>query len=420
MPTELTLMRNNEDLRISISIPPFFRCPISLELMADPVSLCTGVTYDRTSIEKWLDDGNSICPATMQTLENQDLIPNHTLRRLIQEWCVAKGVVRIPTPKPVAEPANVSQIIQGILDENTCNKLEALKSLKSLAMASERNRKCMKSVGVFPVLIQVVMGSNPQEDDLDLESQDHFQVLQEAVGALSWFSFDDNDDESTRRLLTTPPVIRTLALLLAKGNPDARMNAAALIAKLAYDRASAREIGSVDGITEGLLKLFEAENLYPAAIKASLKALLPLCAVVKNRAKIAEVGAVPGLIELLPGADRGTTEQCLAILEALSTTSKGRSAIVGHALAVQAIVRSLLVVSEIATDYAVGILLSICFNSAEEELLIEVLQMGTFERLLMVLQIDCSPRTKHKANELLRLLSPMREQDRPCPSGLEF
>ena len=121
----------------------------------------------------------------------------------------------------------------------------------------------------------------------------------------------------------------------------------------------------------------------------------------KNRAKIAEAGAVPRLIELLPSPDTQMVEQSLAILESLSTISEGRSTIVGHALAVPSIVRSLLAVY----DNAVGILLGVCFNSAEEDLLVEIVKMGTLERLLFLLQIDCSARTKQKANELIRILS---------------
>lgn len=32
-------------------VPNHFRCPISLELMKDPVTLSTGITYDRETIE---------------------------------------------------------------------------------------------------------------------------------------------------------------------------------------------------------------------------------------------------------------------------------------------------------------------------------------------------------------------------------
>ena len=102
------MARNRRDLEISI--PPFFTFLISLELMKDPVSTCTGVTYDRASIEKWIDDRNNTYPATLLPLVTKELIPNHTLHCLIQAWCRAnstKGVERIPTPKTPANPHTV-------------------------------------------------------------------------------------------------------------------------------------------------------------------------------------------------------------------------------------------------------------------------------------------------------------------------
>ena len=69
-----------------MAIPHLFRCPISLDLFKDPVTLCTGQTYDRSSIEKWLAAGNLTCPVTMQKLHDPSIVPNHTLRHLIDQW----------------------------------------------------------------------------------------------------------------------------------------------------------------------------------------------------------------------------------------------------------------------------------------------------------------------------------------------
>ncbi|KAJ6337259.1 hypothetical protein OIU76_007024 [Salix suchowensis] len=71
---------------LCIAVPSLFRCPISLDLMKSPVSLCTGVTYDRSSIQHWLDSGHDTCPATMQVLSSKDFVPNLTLHRLINLW----------------------------------------------------------------------------------------------------------------------------------------------------------------------------------------------------------------------------------------------------------------------------------------------------------------------------------------------
>lgn len=75
------------DAKSSILIPPYFRCPLSLELMLDPVILASGQTYDRASIQKWLDHGLTICPKTHQVLAHTNLIPNYTVKAMIANWC---------------------------------------------------------------------------------------------------------------------------------------------------------------------------------------------------------------------------------------------------------------------------------------------------------------------------------------------
>ncbi|XVF32384.1 hypothetical protein REPUB_Repub17cG0077500 [Reevesia pubescens] len=70
-----------------ILIPPHFLCPLSLELMLDPVIVASGQTYDRASIQKWLDSGLTICPKTRQTLTHKNLIPNYTVKAMVASWC---------------------------------------------------------------------------------------------------------------------------------------------------------------------------------------------------------------------------------------------------------------------------------------------------------------------------------------------
>ncbi|CAK7346388.1 unnamed protein product [Dovyalis caffra] len=75
------------DPKSGTPIPPYFRCPLSLELMLDPVIVASGQTYDRVSIQKWLDQGLTICPRTRQTLSHTNLIPNYTVKAMIANWC---------------------------------------------------------------------------------------------------------------------------------------------------------------------------------------------------------------------------------------------------------------------------------------------------------------------------------------------
>ena len=69
-------------------------------LMADPVVACDGVTYERNSIELWMQ-GSNVSPLTSQPFEHKGLIPNITVRKMIAAWCEQNGV---PVPVPVPQP----------------------------------------------------------------------------------------------------------------------------------------------------------------------------------------------------------------------------------------------------------------------------------------------------------------------------
>lgn len=60
-------------------------CPISQELMEDPVIAADGHTYERTAIESWLLR-KATRPMSGNALETTATFPNHLLRRQIREW----------------------------------------------------------------------------------------------------------------------------------------------------------------------------------------------------------------------------------------------------------------------------------------------------------------------------------------------
>ena len=66
-------------------IPDECFCPITQEIMEDPVIAQDGHTYERTAIKRWLDMGKRISPKTQARLLSTELIANYTLRSLIQD-----------------------------------------------------------------------------------------------------------------------------------------------------------------------------------------------------------------------------------------------------------------------------------------------------------------------------------------------
>ena len=70
-----------------------FVCPISYEIMRDPVICSDGHTYERENITQWLHNHNT-SPLTNQRLANKDLIPNHALRGIIKAYYSENDTVK--------------------------------------------------------------------------------------------------------------------------------------------------------------------------------------------------------------------------------------------------------------------------------------------------------------------------------------
>jgi len=74
---------------IEKKMPAEFFCPISHELMEDPVLASDGFTYERSFIENWLNSKGTNCcsPMTNQPLSSRSLVPNQALKALIMQSC---------------------------------------------------------------------------------------------------------------------------------------------------------------------------------------------------------------------------------------------------------------------------------------------------------------------------------------------
>ena len=71
---------------LDASIPPHeFLCAITYEVMEDPVTVCSGHSYEREAIVQWLENHNTD-PITNIELENKDVVGDASLRASIAEW----------------------------------------------------------------------------------------------------------------------------------------------------------------------------------------------------------------------------------------------------------------------------------------------------------------------------------------------
>ncbi|PSS29326.1 U-box domain-containing protein [Actinidia chinensis var. chinensis] len=387
-----------EPLDVGVQIPYHFRCPISLELMCDPVTASTGQTYDRASIESWLATGNTTCPVTRVALTDFTFIPNHTLRRLIQEWCVANrsfGVERIPTPKQPADPATVRTLLSQASSESTHvnSRVSALRRLRGLARDSDKNRSVIAAHNAREVLLSIVF-SNTDSDSSELNH--------ESLAILSMFPLSESE---CAFVASDSERVGYLVSLLFHSSLDVRVNSAALIEVVVAGTRSPElrsQICNVDRIYAGIVGIFNVPLAHPRALKIGIKALFALCLVKQHRHKAVGAGAVEAIIDRLADFEKCDAERALATVELLCRIPPGCAAFAQHALTVPLLVKIILKVSDRATEYAAGALLSLC--SASERCEKEAVAAGVLTQLLLLVQSDCTERAKRKAQMLLKLL----------------
>ena len=54
--------------------------------MSEPVTLSDGFTYERASIETWINAGNTTSPVTNETLSQTVFFPNQIAKNMIRAW----------------------------------------------------------------------------------------------------------------------------------------------------------------------------------------------------------------------------------------------------------------------------------------------------------------------------------------------
>jgi hypothetical protein len=85
-----TMSRNNRKLPQNCT-PASFVCPLTTQLMEDPVMDLCAHNFERAAITEWLNSSkqaitHECCPISRKPLTVEDLVPNHTLAERIDKW----------------------------------------------------------------------------------------------------------------------------------------------------------------------------------------------------------------------------------------------------------------------------------------------------------------------------------------------
>lgn len=406
-----------------LTIPSHFLCPISLDLMKDPVTLCTGISYDRENIEKWIEARNSTCPVTNQSLRNFDIIPNHAIRKMIQDWCVENknyGIERVPTPRIPIDSSEVTEIYSRLMieaqrgNEKKCRELVG--RVRILAKESERNKKCIVKCGagsVFATCFEIF--SNVSVGILREE------LLKDLLSGMTWM-FPIGEEGISKLGLSTS--LRCMSRFMKGEDLSARQNAVIVMKELLfYDQSCINVLIEIQDLAESLYQMVKVP-ICPSATKASLMVIYSIISYTSSEnnnkivAKFVNMGLVSLILEMLVDCEKSITEKALAVLDIICNFQEGKQKAYEHGLTMAIIAKKIIRVTEMAIECSISILWKLC-KGGNENSIIEALELGVFQKLLVVLQVGCGEKTKEKATELLKLMNLYKDRV-DCFDGSTF
>ncbi|KAK7318468.1 hypothetical protein RJT34_03170 [Clitoria ternatea] len=399
-----------------ITVPSFFRCPISLDVMKSPVSLCTGVTYDRSSIQRWLDNGNNTCPATMQVLQTKEFVPNRTLQRLIQIWSDSL-THRVHSPESPTNAESVPskhQVLVAIseLESRTDNRLDSLEKIVHFARDSEENRDFLVRTECFvPVLVGFL-------DNVNDGTRRSVEFIEQVFTALDLVLCKTEDCEGLKKsMLKKQSSIDSLLLILQQGSLNSRIASARVLKSIAVDVESKLLIAEKEGLISELLNLTTPEQ-DPDLIENCLSCLIAISAPKRNKMRLVHLGGVKVFSKLLSATNTSVsvTEKVLKLVEAMSSTKEGRAEICEDAACVAAIVNKVLKVSSVATEHAVTTLWSVCYLFRDQKAQEAVTKANGLTKILLLMQSNCSPQVRQMSADLLKIF---RVNSKSCLSSYD-
>ncbi|CAA2933267.1 U-box domain-containing 44-like [Olea europaea subsp. europaea] len=210
-----------------------FYCPITKEVMVDPVETPSGHTYERSAIEKWLEEQDGhLCPMTLTPLDTSMLRPNKTLRQSIEEWKDRNTMIILTSLK--------SRLSSGVDEE----VLQCLEQLQDLCEQREMHREWIVLENYIPCLTKLLRAKNGD-------------IRKRALVILCLLG-KDNDD-AKERIARVRNGMELIAKSLGRRIGEGKL-AAALLLELSKCESVRKCIGNVQGCILLLVTMLSGDD----------------------------------------------------------------------------------------------------------------------------------------------------------------
>lgn len=317
---------------------------------------------------------------------------------------------RIQSPRVPLTPRDAAEISRrlenAVAREEYADCFQIVSKIKNLGReGGEMNKKCLVQNGG-------VLALSSCFERFATAREEHVRLLEEVLFVLSsWLPL--NRSEGFSKMGSTAS-LNCLVRLLNVTDAKTRQNAAFIVREiLAIDKRYVYAFTEIEGACEGLIKIIR-DSVSTSSTKSSLMAMYrAISCNNKIAARFVKLGLVELITEMIVNnAEKSVCERSIVVLNVICDNEQGKEDVLRNALIVPLLVKKILRVSDLATQCSVSILWKLWRNKkdgeGEDNFLVEALQVGAFEKLLVVLQVGCEEKTKEKASELLRNLNRCR------------
>lgn len=257
-----------------------FVCPLTKQVMRDPITLENGQTFEREAIEKWFKECKEsgrklVCPLTLKELKSTDLNPSIALRHTIEEWTARNEAVQLDMARRSLS-----------LGSQEVDILLALKNVQYLCLKSRSNKHIVRNADLIPMIVDMLKSGSRRVRCRALET---LRIVAE-------------EDAENKEIMAEGDTIRTIVKFLSHELSKEREEAVSLLYELSKSETLCEKIGSLNGAILILVGMTSSKSENLLTVEKADKTLENLEMCENNIRQMAENGRLhPLLTQILEG-----------------------------------------------------------------------------------------------------------------------
>lgn len=254
-----------------------FICPLSKQIMRDPVTLENGQTFEREAIEKWFKECKEsgrkmMCPLTLKELRSTDMNPSIALRNTIEQWNARNEAVHLDMARKSL-----------VLGSGESDILQSLKFVQYVCEHNQSNKHIIRNAELIPMIVDMLKSTSRR-------------VRCRALETLRIVAEGDSDNKD---IMAEGDTIRTIVKFLSHEQSKEREEAVFLLFELSKSEALCEKIGSVNGAILMLVGITSSSSENVLTVERADKTLENLEKCENNVRQMAENGRLQPLLTLL-------------------------------------------------------------------------------------------------------------------------